>query len=533
MKGKLYQKISTLFVLLFVLIGCSANEGENLSDQQKKNRQLVLAIGGEPEDGFDPTTGWGRYGSPLFQSTLFTFDKDLQAIPEVAKDYEISDDGHIWTVSLRDDIVFSDEVHLTAKDVVFTYETAKESSSIVDLSNLESVEAIDSYTVKFTLKEPQSTFLYLLIATGIVPEHLYDENYREHPIGSGPYKFVQWDKGQQLIVEKNPHYYGQEPYFDQLTFLFLNEDAAFSAAKAGEVDIVSVPPLFAKESIEGMELKVFDSVDNRGVMFPYQPSGETTENGDPIGNDVTADLAIRIAINQAVDREALVEGILEGYGTPAYSIADQLPWWNEDTVIPDNDLVGAIELLEASGWIENKEGIREKDGLLAEFSLIYPSGDQLRQSLAMAFAEQMKSLGISVHTEGKSWSEIEHTMYSTPILMGWGSHDPLEMYYTHYSGLSGQGFNNPNFYLNETVDHYMEQALRAKTEEEANEYWKKAQWDGETGFSALGDAPWAWLVNLQHLYFVRNDLEIGEPKIQPHGHGWPITDFIEEWHWKD
>ncbi len=57
--------------------------------------------------------------------------------------------------------------------------------------------------------------------------------------------------------------------------------------------------------------------------------------------------------------------------------------------------------------------------------------------------------------------------------------------------------------------------------------------DGETGFSAKGDAAWAWLVNIQHLYFVRDNLEIGEQKTQPHGHGWPITDFIEKWHWKE
>jgi len=79
----------------------------------------------------------------------------------------------------------------------------------------------------------------------------------------------------------------------------------------------------------------------------------------------------------------------------------------------------------------------------------------------------------------------------------------------------------------------LNKALRATTQEEANENWKNAQWDGETGFSVKGDAAWAWLVNLDHLYFVNENLEIGEQKVQPHGHGWPITDFIENWHWKE
>src|SRR5699024_6296154 len=133
--------------------------------------ELVLAVDGEPEDGFDPTTGWGRYGSPLFQSTLLKYDQDFNIEHDLAENYEVSDDGLTWTVEIRQDSKFSDGEPLTAQDIVFTYETAKNSGSVIDLSNLESVEATDKYTVQFTLKEPQSTFIYQLITTGIVPEH--------------------------------------------------------------------------------------------------------------------------------------------------------------------------------------------------------------------------------------------------------------------------------------------------------------------------------------------------------------------------
>src|SRR5690625_903557 len=527
---------SNFFIVYLVILfsGCASSNDTNQSLDNQERTNLVLAIGGEPDDGFDPTIGWGRYGSPLFQSTLFSLDKELNVVNDVATEYELKNGGKEWLVIIRDDVLFSVGEPLKANDVVFTFETAKNSNSVVDLSNLNKVEKIDDYTVKFTLDQPQSSFIYILIAIGIVPEHHYDENYREHPIGSGPYQFVQWDKGQQLIVEKNPYYYNKQPFFERLTFLFLSEDAAFAAAQAGKVDIVSVSPLFAKEdNIGDMKLINLNSVDNRGIMFPYQESGQSTEDGLPIGNDVTVDISIRKAINIAVNRQSLVDEVLEGFGTPAFSIADHMPWWNEDTVILDGDMDQAIEILESGGWVENEKGIREKDGITATFSLVYPTGDQLRQSLAMTFSEMIKPLGIVVDPEGKSWSDIEKVMHSTPVLMGWGSHDPLEMYHTHSSKLSGQGFNNPNFYENKTVDNYMEQALKAESLEQANEYWKMAQWDGETGFSALGDAPWAWLVNLQHLYYVREELDIGEQKVQPHGHGWPITDFIESWEWKN
>src|SRR5690606_19376688 len=102
---------------------------------------------------------------------------------------------------------------LTAQDVVFTFQTAKTSGSIIDLSNLSEVEKVNEQTVVFNLKQPESTFIYHLSTIGIVPEHAYQEHYNENPIGSGPYELVQWHRGQQLIVEANPYYYGEPPFF--------------------------------------------------------------------------------------------------------------------------------------------------------------------------------------------------------------------------------------------------------------------------------------------------------------------------------
>ena len=523
----------TITALLILTIAACGKLNEEKNVKQDKKDELILAIGGEPEDGFDPAHGWGRYGSPLFQSTLLTLDKDFNVENDLSVDYEVSDNGLEWLVKIRDDVKFSDGTELTANDVVFTFQTAQESDSIVDLNNLKQVTQLDDYTIKFTLNEPQSTFIYTLISTGIVPKHLYDETYNENPIGSGPFQLLQWNKGEQLIVVENPYYYGEKPFFKKLTFLFSTEETAFAMAKAGEVDVVSVPPSFAKEHIPGMKLVELDSVDNRGIMFPFVPAGDETAEGIPIGNDVTSDEAIRKAINIAIDRQALVDGLLDGFGTPAYSVADKLPWWNPETVINDNDMDKAESILNKAGWKQNEHGLREKDGLQATFTLLYPAGDQIRQSLSITVADMLEPLGIAVKTEGKSWDELGRLMYANPVLMGWGSHNPLELFHIYSSTTRGEGSYNANYYANQTVDSYMEKAMYTTDESKANKYWQKAQWDGETGFSAQGDAPWAWLVNLQHLYFVKDDLEIGEQKIQPHGHGWPITDFISKWHWRE
>lgn len=521
--------------LLLILAGCSASKPKPVGEDSghKEKNELVLAFSGEPDDGFDPVMGWGRYGSPLFQSTLFKRDDELEIVGDAATDYDVSEDGKTWTVNLRADVLFSDGELLTAKDVVFTFEKAATSGSVVDLNALESVKAIDDTTVEFQLKEVQSTFVNHLVATGIVPAHAYGEDYAENPIGSGPFKMVQWDKGQQLIVSANELYYEGTPYFKKLTFLFLNEDAAFAAAQAGTVDFAYIPATFSQKEVPGMTLKALETVDNRGIVFPYVPAGDTTEEGHPIGNDVTSDLAIRQAIDIAVDREALIDGVLEGYGTPAYTSVDGLPWWNPETVIEDNDMAGAEKILDEAGWVMNeKDGIREKDGVKAEFSLYYLASDEIRQSLSITVADMLKPLGIQVNVEGGSWDVIEKNMHSEAVLLGWGSHDPHELYNIYGADYAGIEYFNTGYYHNETVDQYFEEALRANSEEEAIEYWKKAQWDGETGLSSRGDVAWSWLVNINHLYLVKDGLDIGKQRIHVHGHGWPATDNIVDWKWE-
>ena len=520
------------FILVSLVFVSCKNRDENKVSRDKD--ELILAIGGEVKTGFDPTIGWGQTTRPIFQSTLLKYDKDFNIINDAALNYKISEDGLKWTVKLRDSIQFSDGKPLTADDVLFTFETAKNSGSVVDLTNLKEVNKIDSHTIQFTLFKRNYTFIHHLLTLGIVPKHAYSDSYGANPIGSGPYQLVQWDKGEQLIVKANPYYYGKKPYFKKLVFLFLSEDAAFAAAKSGQVDFASVSPTLAGKKIDGMELVNLKSVDNRGVSLPFIPNEGKTSNGNAVGNNVTSDIAIRKAMNVGVDRKALVTSILKGYGTPAYSIADGLPWWNPDSVIKnDGDIEKAKEILENAGWKVDEDGVRKKNNIKAEFTLYYFSSDQTRQSLAIAFADMMKKLGIKIEVKGADQSEVEKQSHSNAVLFGFGSHDPLELYNSFSTNVNGRGFYNTNFYSNAVVDANFEKAFSALSQDEANLYWKKAQWDGKTGFANKGDAPWVWLVNINHLFLKRDNLIIGPQKIQPHDHDWPIMDFIEYWHWKE
>src|SRR5690606_32185811 len=120
---------------------------------------------------------------------------------------------------------------------------------------------------------PWITFSENFYSLGIVPEARYGENYARDPIGSGPYRLVSWQQGEQLIVEANPHYYGDASQFARLTFLFTGEDTSLAAARAGQVDIVSVPDSLADIVPEGFNAVSVASDNNRGMHFPKKPAG--------------------------------------------------------------------------------------------------------------------------------------------------------------------------------------------------------------------------------------------------------------------
>ncbi len=496
---------------------------------------LVLALRGEPADGFDPLMGWGRYGNPMFYSTLLKYDNDLNITNDLATGYTTSGDGLLWTVTIRTDARFSDGKPVRAEDVAFTFNKAKTSGGKVDLSLLKKAVVVSSDTIKFHFDKPDSTFIHKLITLGIVPEHLYNQGYGRHPVGSGPFKLTSWVEGEQMSVEPNPYYYGQASPFKKITFLYGNEDTMFAAAKAGQLDMVVVPAHLGRQKIKGMHVKAVVSVDNRGLMFPVvKDEGKKTATGAPIGNDVAADIAIRKAVNMAIDRNKFVDGVLYGFGRPAYFVCDGLAWDNPANRIKDGDPEGARKLLEAAGWTDSDgDGIREKNGLKAEFTIVYPADRSVRQGLALASADMLRDIGLNVNVIGKSWDEIKGLRHSNVIVYGWGSHNPIELYQLYHSKFSGQGSSNAGFYKNPAVDGYLDKAVSSPSFEKSVKWWKLSQWDGKTGAGPRGDAPWAWLVNLDHVYFVSDKLDIGKSRVEPHGHGWPITANITEWKWVD
>lgn len=523
-----------------LLSGCTAGAGEgglapSGSGSEGASSQVIVAMnaGSEPAAGFDPLVAWGcgeHVHEPLIQSTLITTDENLEFINDLATGYSCSDDGLTWTFELRDDVAFTDGEPLTASDVAFTVNSAIQSDTFEgDLSMVDEAVAVNNTVAELHLNKPYNALLYTLAVLGIVPEHAYGDGYGSAPIGSGRYMLERWDRGQQAIFSANPDYYGEPPLMERVVVVFMEEDAALAAVQAGEVDIAYTYATHAQQSFDGYELVSYATVDSRGISLPTQPAGGTKSEGGTsyaMGNDVTSDLSVRRALTYAIDRDAVIENVLSGYGKPAYSVSDDMPWSSDDMKVAlDRDL--AARLLDDAGWTIGSDGVRAKDGVRAAFDIWYSSDDSARQAIANELSNQFAQISIEASPRGGSWDEIYSHQYEQPVLWGWGSNSPIEVYALNYS----TGWGNYACYENAVIDAHLDEALAQQSIEDSYAYWQLAAWDGENGFAPKGAATWAWIANVDHLYFKREGLVVADQKPHPHGHGWSLVNNVDRWEW--
>ena len=531
-------RLLSLVLVMGTLAGCSNtsssdsdNKTKSAVEQRKENYELVVAVGAEPEAGFDAITGGHGSITKVFFSTLMKRDKELGWENDLATNYKVSDDKLTWTVTIRDDAKFTDGEKVTAEDVAFTYETAKNSGSEIDLTMIDKITAKDDTIIEFKLNRTYSAFMERLAYLGIVPKHAYDENFKDNPVGSGPYEFVQWDKGQQVIAKENENYYGDKPKIKQLTMVFLDTDAAYSAVQTGDVDVCQINGNLADKKVDGANVVDIESIECYGVEFPMVKAGEKAKDGYDMGNNVTSDEAIRKALNTAVDRQKIVDGVLNGYGTPSTTGLEQMPWEDKSTELSKDEYANVDEakkILADGGWKDSdNDGIVEKDGQKAEFKLLYTEG-AYRQEMALEFVNVAKEIGISVNLEVRTWDTILDDIHKEAVLFGFGSGDPSELYNLYYGPIAGGtvAWDNAGCYDNKNVNKDIDKALDATDEKEALPYWK----DLQKYTSAKGDAPYCWLVNVNHVYLAADGFDFGKPVVQPHGGR--IFDNVTEWSWK-
>lgn len=525
-----------ILVLIFFIVGCSSNN--NVSDIPVSKDNIVIAVNSEPET-FDPIYGWGNFEKSIIHSKLLTIDEFGNIEYDIVLSHNVSDNGLEVYLDLKSDVKFSDGEFLNAYDVEFTFEHALKVEKNTFLKNLDNCEVVSDFKIKFNLKKPQTDFLHALSQIAIVPAHYYDSSYGDKPIGSGPYKLLQWTKGQQAIFVYNNYYYGEQPEITKITVLFLDEELAFNKLISDQLDVAYVPFDLSNENINQMNLVSVRTNNNIGVYFPVNPSSDvTTKENYKIGNDVTSDVNIRKAMSYGIDRNSMLIYTLNKNGRIAYSNSDYMPWANENVAVPF-DVQYARSLLDESGWILNSEtGIREKNGLQASFSLFYYAFDSVLHNLALDIAAQAKTnLGILINTEGTDSDVLEAKAFSNAILRSYGDNSPLMNYFTYHTDNINISDYNPQRYSNEIIDGYINDISETDDYNTIQNLLKKIQYYEDVegnpgGVSSKGDAPIVWYLNKNHLYYVREGLNIKDQETHSSNNSWALLSNLNEWVWE-
>ena len=515
----------------------AAAEAAPSTTAPKENRGVTAYVGTSIfEESLDPIKGGMSHGYPFINNALLRVSPDSTYVGDLATDWTVSEDGLTYTFQLREGVKFSDGSDFTSEDVAFTYEQVMENpanNEYVDLSRLERVETPDDLTVVFHLKEAYSPFFDTTACLGIVPSDGYDsKTFDTMPIGTGAFKISQYDVNQQMILVGNELCYYGMPKLPQVTLVYMDGDAAFAAAKSGQLDIVMVGTSYSGETLPGMTLIPFETMDVRNISLAVQePHTVTNKNGEEIqvGSAVMSDGAVRKALNIGIHRQKIIDNALNGIGKPAVHFTNNLVW-AVDSSFEDGQVEEAKKLLEEAGWVDSDgDGIREKDGVRCSYDVYSASGDQDRYQLAAALAEDAKELGIEINAKNASWDEIMKLQYSSGVVWGWGQYSPtvLQSLFEEDMFMAG-AFDNVVGYSDSQVEEWIAKALAANSQEEATEAWKQVQ------TIANEDNPYLYLVNIEHCYFVNDalDLSLDTQVPHPHGHGSPVVCNMNDWNWK-
>ena len=333
-------------------------------------------------DSLNPFTGILAEAYEIYQLQYATLmqpsSTDFTPAPGLAESWEESADGKTWTYTLRPDLVWSDGTPLTANDVVYTFNRIlngryEKTNYGNYLRNVTGVTATDDRTVVVTVKAPSPIMERL--AVYILPEHIWSaidgkavKSFANEPtdgqplVGSGPFLVAEREDGQFIRMVANDSYYGGRPKVDELIFrIYNNPDALGQALKKGEVDFA-----------EGLTADVFETLEGAEGITTYAGAysgfnelafnmGAALTDGTPIGdgNPHIQDLAVRQAISHAIDRQQLVDKVLNGYGTPGSTFIPPLySTLHVDPATQNFDPALANQILDDAGYAMGPDGIR-------------------------------------------------------------------------------------------------------------------------------------------------------------------------------
>jgi len=480
-------------VFALLLVGCGPKEPETGTTGPDLGGSIIFGMTGDPVI-FNPILSTDVPSGEIIDLTysgLVRANENLEMVGDLAEEWSFSDDGLVWTFKLREDVRFHDGEPLTSADVKYTYDAIKDPDyqgiRATDFKPVEKIEAPDDYTVVFYLSEPYAPLLTNL-SYGILPKHIFEQTSIKdmkqneanmNPIGTGPYKFVEWQKGQHIILEANEDYYGEGPYIEQVIYKFYQDEQVMLAAlEKGDISYMgSIPP----DDIE----RVRDEYADR-FEFVEVPQNGYTYIGLKQTHPILKEKNVRKALMYGLNRQGIVDDILLGYGTVVNSNIPPVSWAYAEGELEEYpyDPEKAKDLLEEAGWVEGPDGIRVKDGEKLSFSVLTSSGSKLNESVMMIAQEDWLDIGVEIHPEFIEWavlcSQYLDVAQFEAYLLAWSLGLDPDFYLFFHSDAAvderGQlvGFNDVEF-KNERLDELLEAGRRELDQERRKEIYIEAQ----------------------------------------------------------
>ncbi|MEX0651189.1 MAG: ABC transporter substrate-binding protein [Actinomycetota bacterium] len=486
-------------ITLLTVLGAVAISGSALA--QSTSDEEIVFVAGTIND-MRTVNPFRAFESPEFEVMDLNYDllisfsqEDMSPVPNLATKWTPSEDGLTWTIELRDDVTWQDGEPFTANDVVFTFDFIAENNIAAFTNYLpftDSFEVIDDYTFAWNTTEPTTApevppYVYIL------PEHIWGEfdkkealDFKNYPnmIGTGPFQLTDWDKGQSWTMEANPDYWGGAPLIDKyIVRKYDNEEAMVTALREGEIDYigdVSIDLFDSLATVEGISTHVGPETAFTQMSFPMcQPDTpeadvdcKKTGTG---GHPALLDHDVRLAIATAIDKQSLVDRVLQGFGSPGTVVLP--PYMTRWRVEPEEpipyDPVEANRILDEAGYLDtDNDGVREmpNGGQALDFRFVLRSEDPQSITSGEFISGWLDEIGISTKVDVVTDDKLTDIYLSNDFdlyIWGWGVEpDPgfqLSTYTTEECG-----YWSDTCYANPEYDQlYEEQQTVASSEERA------------------------------------------------------------------
>jgi len=458
------------FILLILAVGFSllACQGEPL----KRKNTVILALEQSPGN-LDPRLGTDVSSARVHElifDPLVTTDERAEIVPHLAYKWE-SVEGRVYTFFLRPEVEFHSGKKLTAEDVKYTFESLLDESFFSPKKEhfriIQAIDVVDDLTVRFTLREPFSSFLINVAGIGIIPQGSGGE-CQLRPIGSGPFKFRYYKEDEEVAFATFNNYWGERPKVDGIIYKIIPDATTrVLALRKGSIDLAinAIP----EELIATMEnephLKVLKK---QGCIYSYI--------GFNMKDPILAHRKVRWAIGYAIDREGIIEGLLHNLATPASGILAPSNWAYEGEVTTFSYSPSqARELLDEAGFPDP-----DGDGPRGRFHMVFKTPTfKWARDIATVIKENLKEVGIDIEVKSYEWqtfyNDIIKGNFQLYPLRWIGATDPdIYRYCFHSQSLPPKGANRGG-YQNPTIDRLIDRARVTTDKQELKKIYSEVQ----------------------------------------------------------